>query len=534
MRFNMICCRSHTLVLRPLAIFSVLVIAILLFASRESWSEPICQSRLAQAVQLVTSNHPEASWGILAMADSKSQGQQPATIFEHQADKFLIPASNTKILTSIAALAKFGPEKTFPFRVFVGQQSQDSSSSTACLVPAGFPSLKYRDLKKLAQQLQDHGVHDVAIDLGHFWGEHSGAWSVPDRTWLVDDTITDEGPPPVATVINHNVITVSVQPGTARGDPLRAEIVPEGGDDVAPLWPFDNVRCSPGECETIAQDSSEMESVHLYRSVASGNELAIHGKLRVGSAARTFAVSLLSPERHVINVLQHYLQVSTSQSGTPPLAPAAAYPGFNTCNHKDTSQRWHQLTAITSAPLHQIMNNTMQWSNNLEADLWLKQVALTAEPHNREPTVQATGVSEVRSLLKRLTSVDPALFRQRDGSGVSRLNFLSPRAIAQVLYGVMRYTDSNFFALYRSMLPRAGRSGTLKDRFKDHPGLLLQAKTGTLPSVSALSGYVRNDAFLDGVVVFSIMVNNFEASQTDIRNAIDQIAALFASIDPRC
>jgi len=101
-----------------------------------------------------------------------------------------------------------------------------------------------------------------------------------------------------------------------------------------------------------------------------------------------------------------------------------------------------------------------------------------------------------------------------DGSGLSRHNLVTPRTLAHIL----RYVYSQPFRDdYIQALPAAGE-GTLGSRLA---GLRITAKTGTLDSVSCLSGYLWIGQ-ADPVVV-SIMMNHYSMSATQARQLQDQI-----------
>jgi D-alanyl-D-alanine carboxypeptidase/D-alanyl-D-alanine-endopeptidase (penicillin-binding protein 4) len=76
-----------------------------------------------------------------------------------------------------------------------------------------------------------------------------------------------------------------------------------------------------------------------------------------------------------------------------------------------------------------------------------------------------------------------------------------------------------------SLLPVAGRDGTLSARFGDSPAAgRIYAKTGTVSHVSALSGYARRP---DGSwIAFSILANNYNGPASEIRGVMDSICAL--------
>ena len=80
--------------------------------------------------------------------------------------------------------------------------------------------------------------------------------------------------------------------------------------------------------------------------------------------------------------------------------------------------------------------------------------------------------------------------------------------------------------------PVGGRDGTLKTRFQgtSAAGRIL-AKTGSMESVSTLSGYAqtRQGAHL----AFSLMVNNEEGSQQDVREVLDQLCLWIIDLAPK-
>jgi serine-type D-Ala-D-Ala carboxypeptidase/endopeptidase (penicillin-binding protein 4) len=104
--------------------------------------------------------------------------------------------------------------------------------------------------------------------------------------------------------------------------------------------------------------------------------------------------------------------------------------------------------------------------------------------------------------------------RPEDGSGMSRHNLVTPFALAQVLRHAYSQPYRNDFI---DALPTAGE-GTLRTRFE---GLDVKAKTGSLDSVSCLSGFVW---LSNGEpVIFSIMMNHFSSATSEARKLQDAI-----------
>lgn len=156
------------------------------------------------------------------------------------------------------------------------------------------------------------------------------------------------------------------------------------------------------------------------------------------------------------------------------------------------------------------LGNVEQWvnvinrqSDNASADALLNRIG---------------GPAAVSNALLTL-GINPADYRQVDGSGLSRANLAKPSAFITLLESMRLAGGSDVF--YNS-LPVAGISGTLRDRFRNTvvEGRV-HAKTGTLRGVKALSGYLEHPDY--EMLAFSIVVNQPGQSGQVLTNAIDRI-----------
>jgi D-alanyl-D-alanine carboxypeptidase/D-alanyl-D-alanine-endopeptidase (penicillin-binding protein 4) len=118
----------------------------------------------------------------------------------------------------------------------------------------------------------------------------------------------------------------------------------------------------------------------------------------------------------------------------------------------------------------------------------------------------------------------PDGFAVRDGSGLSRHDYVTPETIAKAL-DAMR-TDPNFKVFYDA-LPIAGVDGTIGARMKGTPAQgNVHAKTGSVDKARSLSGYVTT---ADGrLLIFSFLCNNFSGSSRDVEKATDALLARIA------
>src|SRR5262249_44829325 len=105
----------------------------------------------------------------------------------------------------------------------------------------------------------------------------------------------------------------------------------------------------------------------------------------------------------------------------------------------------------------------------------------------------------------------------KDGSGLSRLNFVTPETLARALIAGNQIKAAEVF---RNSLPVAATDGTLRGRLGIAAGKI-SAKTGSIMFVNALAGYAKRK---DETLAFVILCNN-ETRKADSSILIDAIAA---------
>lgn len=117
----------------------------------------------------------------------------------------------------------------------------------------------------------------------------------------------------------------------------------------------------------------------------------------------------------------------------------------------------------------------------------------------------------------------PDQFQWRDGSGLSRYNYFSPRSIIKILTKI-RDQIGNEERLH-NLFPAGGVSGTLRTAYQTDNGIpFVWAKTGTLSNVHIQGGYFitrKGKKFM-----YSFMNNNFLVPTADIRNEMVRIITL--------
>jgi D-alanyl-D-alanine carboxypeptidase/D-alanyl-D-alanine-endopeptidase (penicillin-binding protein 4) len=116
--------------------------------------------------------------------------------------------------------------------------------------------------------------------------------------------------------------------------------------------------------------------------------------------------------------------------------------------------------------------------------------------------------------------------RLEEGSGLSRHNVVTPRALVRLLKFMTRHPHAEVF---RAALPVAGVDGTLRLRLRGTPAEgNLRAKTGSLDLVNALAGYVTSAA--GEPLVFALLLNQYAGGERPGRAELDEIAAWLAGL----
>jgi D-alanyl-D-alanine carboxypeptidase/D-alanyl-D-alanine-endopeptidase (penicillin-binding protein 4) len=95
---------------------------------------------------------------------------------------------------------------------------------------------------------------------------------------------------------------------------------------------------------------------------------------------------------------------------------------------------------------------------------------------------------------------------------------------------LIKYTkDMNFEVFYNS-LPIAGRTGTLRNMFKNSSAENnLRAKSGTMGDIKSYAGYVNNKK--GEKIAFAVIANNYNCSNGEIRKKIEKILVLLADAE---
>ncbi|HAX80197.1 MAG TPA: D-alanyl-D-alanine carboxypeptidase/D-alanyl-D-alanine-endopeptidase [Cyanobacteria bacterium UBA11372] len=452
---------------------------------QELLPKSICPGELPGAIDAIASSpqFARARWGMSIQTLSSGQ-----TLYTREANRYFIPASNVKLLTTAVALRQLGANYRIRTSIYGNEE-------VLRVVGRGDPSLTDAQLRDLAQQLKRRSIRQVKqliVEDAYFQGQLLN----PD--WEFGDLYAYYGVSVNSLILNQNAIALTLSPQEV-GQPLKAV----WGEPLAALqWELEN------QSVTVA---SGMQSSAEVNGILGQPILQIRGQLAVDSKPVTQFLAIRDPAKYF---LQH-LRIALAAEG---IAVAQASVASKAGNGNEA-----EVAFIESPPLSKLIADTNQPSNNLYAEVLLRSLGVSR--NSNSPDSAAEGLTVVKDTLTQL-GVDASGYVLGDGSGLSRHNLVSPEALVQTLKAMSRLPEFNIF---RASLPVAGISGTLRNRFKNTPAQgIVQAKTGTLSGNTALSGYV--DAPNYQTVVFSIIVNQSDLSVAPLRQAVDEMVVLLTRL----
>lgn len=458
-------------------------------SAKENFARNICPSQLPEAIDAIV-DRPEYRrlyWGILIQSLSPSR-----PLYSRNAQQYFIPASNVKLFTTAAALLQLGSE----FRIRTSVYGKDGILR---LVGRGDPSLTNAQLQDLAKQLRRQGIRQVQqliVQDGYFQGlSHH-------PTWEWEDVYADYGAPINSLILNQNLVELQLSPQA-----LRQPVKITWNDPLAAWqWQIEN--------QTLTETSG-VKSAFEVNGILGKPSLQIRGQMAIDSPAQVLSIPVRDPGQHF---LQHF-KLALIQEGIT-VAQSQVINSTEQVNEPE-------LAFVESPPLSQLITDINQSSNNLYAEALLRTLGINDSPNKNQDTA-TFGLNLIKTRLVNL-GVDSESFNLVDGSGLSRRNLVSPESIVQTLQVISRSPQAE---IYRTSLPIAGISGTLRNRFKDSPAMgIIYAKTGTLTGIVTLSGYVDTPNYER--LVFSIMVNQSDKPTRIMRNAIDEIVLLLTQLS-RC
>ncbi len=439
------------------------------------------------------------------------------TVFEENAEKYFMPASNMKSYTIAAALERLSPDFRFVTSVFAPAMPDANGAIRGDLTIYGRGDISlstafyngdyYKGLDALAQKIVEAGVKRIE---GNLIGDESyltgnaipSGWEWDDLQWYYGAEIT-------ALPVNDNAVDLSVKPGAAVNSPCAASILPTNA-----------VVKIVNRCTTSAAGTKR--DIQVYKKIDQ-NTVEILGTMPSGDRAYQGSLAVSRPAQLFVELLRGLLiQKGVVITGQNKLLNAQDKASFAAAS----SVAPVEITKLESPPFSIIAAKTLKPSQNTYTETILRALGeQVGDKSNPKKMSAERGLEVVQNFLLQ-TGIPSDSVIQYDGSGLSRHDLVTPNSAVQ-LYTYM--SKSRYATVWRDALTIGGIDGTLQNRFK---GTLaagnVRGKTGTIDQVSSLSGYINSAS--GEKLVFSIIVNGVNDVKMR-QSTIDEIVLSLANFN---
>jgi serine-type D-Ala-D-Ala carboxypeptidase/endopeptidase (penicillin-binding protein 4) len=425
-----------------------------------------------------------SQWGVLIVAPDRRD-----TLASVNADRLLMPASNQKIVTGAVGVSQLGPDfswstsfvRTGPIVAGVLRGDIIVSGTGDPSISASMRTDPLVAFDPLVIALRGAGVRRIA---GRILASETPAFpgSPHGFGWDWDDLDGAYGAGVTELMFNEGFATITVRGCAAAGKPA---CISTGPLTTAPILRSTIV--------TRAANTSS-PSIEWWRDSAATPGITMRGSVAAGASIQ---IDVAQPDLRAtyLAAVREALQREGIRVG------GARIPG---ANRRDT------VVVLQSRPFASVLAAMQKPSQNQIAEAVFRTLA-----H------RATGVGtpdSARAVIERqLTAwgVRSDAYAVRDGSGLSRHDYITPRALVQILDTIRRGPNGRLFF---ESLPIGGVDGTLKSRLTAIAGRV-HAKTGTIDKARALSGYLVTD---DGeTLIFSIIANNFTVPTREVDRVVE-------------
>ncbi|MBN1608148.1 MAG: D-alanyl-D-alanine carboxypeptidase/D-alanyl-D-alanine-endopeptidase [Polyangiaceae bacterium] len=405
-------------------------------------------------------------------------------------DQALNPASNAKLLTTVVALDKLGPGYRFTTGLY--GELNEGSVDALVLRGDGDPSLRSEDLGELAEKLVLLGVEQV----GKLWVDQSRfdeqfvppAFEQQPQEWAAFRA------PVSAVAVERNAISMHVLP-RRPGQPARVWFHPPA------------LVQSLGEVKTTPRGTGQ--KLTLSVSARGSSMLArVGGRIAEGLPEQRFTRRVEDPRLLPGLVLRYELKIRGVKVNEQ---PELGGDGIT-----------RALALHRSAPLGILSYELGKNSDNFTAEMLLKTLG---GKFKGTPARSADGAAVISDWLRQHGLLTPST-RITNGSGLFDANRISALALARLL--ALAYKEPRIAPEFLAELAVGGVDGTLQSRFQGAAVRgRIRAKTGTLATTDALSGYVMAPGGRMPIAV-SILVNGI-AEHRAVREHVDQVVQAVAA-----
>ena len=445
--------------------------------------------------QLMLSRVRNGTWGVVVLSLTRKD-----TLYTVNPDEPLQPASNMKLFTTALALDQFGADHQFSTDVLRdGTLGPDGVLRGNLIIRGdGDPALSKRfitgtggAMDALAQLVANAGVKRVT---GTLIADASAfdTQRIPEG-WLARNLQSGYAARISALSLNENLVIVRVKPGNGK---TGATVTL---DPATTLPVASTVRTVAGKGARI--------SAH---TTAAGI-IEVKGTIGARAGERAYQLVVEDPTAFCAGAFRRALQArGISVDGS-------------TTSFAATPSSAVKVVGLQSPSIGQMLDVMNGESINHYAELLFRDAGRNASPNSVGSVESANKL--LQSFMTTKVGAAPNAVFAADGSGLSVLDKITPRALVQLL----SYANSAPWKdAFHTSLPIAGQSELLRHRMRATPAQgNLHAKTGTTNSVISLGGYVT--AKNGEMLAFAFIYNGVD--RWNAKSTIDAMGATLASFN---
>jgi serine-type D-Ala-D-Ala carboxypeptidase/endopeptidase (penicillin-binding protein 4) len=431
-------------------------------------------------------------------------------LYTYNSQKKFIPASIEKLFTTSTALRYLGQDYKFRTRIYLdGQISNDGEFLGDIIIRSyGDPSLSeyftknplgiFEFLVSILDSLNINTITGNLIGDDNFFDDayYCQGWQIDDIPYKFSAQIN-------ALSVFDNSINIRVIGADDIGAYARIIFEPE----------ISNIRI---DNQVIISESNTSANIIPVRQPGENN-ISLFGNIPFDSSSRNvedISVTIENPTQYFLNIVKLYLNKNNIQfkGALIDIDDIDFLPDYSLIDNYFT---------YYSCPLSEIIKVINKQSHNLASEMLLKTIAREYLGYGSTEN----GIKLIKRYLQKKMNIFPDSIQIVDGSGLSRMNLVSPAQITQFLTSVY---NSDFRKIFISSLSVPGEKGTLRRRLiNTFAENRIWAKTGTMNNVSAICGYVKTKD--NENLAFSIMMMNFTNTISAIQNLQDMICMRLAS-----
>ena len=458
--------------------------------NREENSGPL-QSLRTSRFQKLTQKLQKDSF---VLAVGSASGREPEYMW--QGNRLMIPASVTKLVTSLAVLRNFPPGTRFKTQLFrQGSQKGDVLEGDLILVGQGNPTFVSEDMWNLVNQFTREGIKKVR---GNLILDDTFFDSVKFDPSRQDKRVDRAYDAPVGALsFNWNSVNIFVRPNLSQ-EKARVWLDPQ--NDFAGL---------KSSIKTVSRGATQIEVDRIDLKVK--NEFSLSGQISTEMKEKVAFASVTDPTLWTGENLVQFLKQRGVEFESKPRLVKQKKPDDAVL-----------VAEIESKPVEWIVADMNKFSNNFVAEMLTKLLGTKVQ----SPGTLPLGMQVIEKEMLQI-GLKNSEFKLVNPSGLTRENRLTAKALWTVL--AEAYQDAALQPEFVASLPISGVDGTLKNRFKRGSGAGLRrvrAKTGLLTGVTSLAGFVSSSDSRQSPIAFVFMHNQPDGKEigATVRELFDQVA----------